>query len=106
LRQEGRGIGLANKIRAYALQDEGMDTVEANLALGFQDDERRYDIAAQMIEGLKIRSVNLMTNNPKKIEGLRQSGIKVDGRTPIAIEPTCHNADYLRTKKIKSGHLL
>lgn len=106
LRQEGRGIGLANKIRAYALQDAGLDTVQANHALGFQDDERRYDVAAQMIEELGIASVRLITNNPNKLEGLRELGIQVDGRIPHQMEPNPFNARYLQTKKIKSGHLL
>ena len=106
LRQEGRGIGLANKIRAYALQDAGLDTVEANHALGFEDDLRRYVIAAQMLEELGIVSVQLLTNNPKKIEGLREHGIQVEGRIPLKIEPNLHNVDYLKTKARKSGHLL
>ncbi|MCO4748221.1 MAG: GTP cyclohydrolase II [Proteobacteria bacterium] len=106
LRQEGRGIGLANKIRAYALQDAGLDTVEANLALGFEDDLRQYDIAAQMIEELGITSVRLLTNNPKKVKGLQRYGIDVDGRVPHQMAPNEHNVDYLRTKKEKSGHLL
>ncbi|MFK7930218.1 MAG: GTP cyclohydrolase II [Myxococcota bacterium] len=106
MRQEGRGIGLVNKIRAYALQDAGLDTVEANLALGFLDDERTYDLAAQMIEELGISSVQLITNNPKKIEGLRSNGIDVEGRIPHRMPPNPHNVDYLRTKKRKSGHLL
>lgn len=106
LRQEGRGIGLVNKIRAYALQDAGLDTVEANHALGFDDDERRYDIAAQMIEELGIGSVNLITNNPKKVEGLRNNGVRVDGRIPHQMSANPHNAHYLETKKRKSGHLL
>lgn len=106
LRQEGRGIGLANKIRAYALQDAGLDTVEANHALGFQDDERRYDVAAHMIQELGIRSIRLITNNPKKIEGLRALGVQVDGRIPLQMTPNPHNDTYLRTKKAKSGHML
>lgn len=106
LRQEGRGIGLANKIRAYALQDAGLDTVQANRALGFQDDERRYDVAAQMLEELGIRSVQLLTNNPNKIEGLRELGIPVVGRIPVKTPPTAFNAFYLETKRDKSGHLL
>lgn len=106
LRQEGRGIGLANKIRAYALQDAGLDTVEANLALGFEDDERRYDIAAQMIEELGIRSVHLLTNNPKKIAGLRSHGIPVTGRIPLELPTNRFNRGYLATKRAKSGHLL
>ncbi len=106
LRQEGRGIGLANKIRAYALQDAGLDTVEANHALGFMDDERRYDIAAQMIRELGIRSVRLITNNPSKIEGLEAAGIVVEGRIPLKMKPNRFNAFYLDTKRQKSGHLL
>ena len=106
LRQEGRGIGLVNKIRAYALQDAGLDTVEANHALGFQDDERSYELAAEMIEELGIRSVRLITNNPKKVDGLRDNGVDVSGRIPHKMPPNPHNHDYLRTKKVKSGHLL
>jgi GTP cyclohydrolase II len=106
LRQEGRGIGLVNKIRAYALQDAGLDTVEANHALGFEDDERRYDIAAEMIEELGIASVRLITNNPGKIEGLRRNGVLVDGRIPHQMPSNEHNEHYLLTKKLKSGHLL
>lgn len=106
LRQEGRGIGLANKIRAYALQDAGLDTVQANLALGFQDDERRYDVAAEMLEELGIRSVMLLTNNPNKIDGLRKHGVPVSGRIPIQMEPTAFSEFYLKTKKAKSGHML
>lgn len=106
LRQEGRGIGLANKIRAYALQDAGLDTVEANLALGFNDDERRYDVAAQMLEELGIRSVMLLTNNPNKLKGLEQHGFVVSGRIPLQMKPNEFNERYLHTKKRKSGHLL
>ena len=106
LRQEGRGIGLINKIRAYSLQDEGLDTVEANLALGFRDDERDYAVAAHMLMSLKIESVELMTNNPKKIDQLRQYGIKVTKRIPHIIEPNEHNRFYLETKAAKSGHLI
>ncbi|MGH9323773.1 MAG: GTP cyclohydrolase II [Vicinamibacteria bacterium] len=104
LRQEGRGIGLMNKIRAYALQDGGLDTVEANLALGFRDDERDYAIAAHMIESLNIRSVELMTNNPKKIGALTQHGIQVTRRVPHVIPPNGHNRFYLETKRDRSGH--
>jgi GTP cyclohydrolase II len=106
LRQEGRGIGLVNKIRAYALQDAGLDTVEANHALGFDDDERSYDMAAQMIEELGIETVRLITNNPNKVEGLRENGVSVDGRIHHSMKPNPHNERYLRTKKAKSGHLL
>jgi len=106
LRQEGRGIGLTNKIRAYSLQDAGLDTVEANLALGFRDDERDYAVAAHMIQSLKIQSVQLMTNNPKKIEQLTQHGVKVNGRIPHILPPNEHNIFYLQTKASKSGHML
>lgn len=106
LPQEGRGIGLANKIRAYALQDGGLDTVEANLALGFPDDLRRYDIAAEVIRQLGVRSVRLLTNNPGKLGGLRRAGIPVVGHIPLRVEPNPHNARYLATKRDKSGHLL
>ena len=104
LRQEGRGIGLINKIRAYALQDRGLDTVEANLALGFRDDERDYAIAAHMIKSLTIRSVALMTNNPSKIQQLTQHGIQVSQRLPHVIPPNAHNRFYLETKANRSGH--
>lgn len=106
LRQEGRGIGLANKIRAYALQDQGMDTVEANLHLGFDDDLRNYDIAIEMIRLLQPKSLELMTNNPKKYEDLLEAGIKVSKRVPIKISSNPYNEAYLQTKKNKSGHLL
>jgi GTP cyclohydrolase II len=106
LRQEGRGIGLINKIRAYSLQDQGLDTVEANLALGFRDDERDYAVAAHMLMSLKIESVQLMTNNPKKINQLTQYGIKVNGRIPHIMEPNEYNRFYLETKAAKSGHLI
>jgi GTP cyclohydrolase II len=106
LRQEGRGIGLINKIRAYSLQDQGLDTVEANLALGFRDDERDYTVAAHMLMALKIQSVQLMTNNPKKIDQLTRYGIKVDGRIPHIMEPNKHNRFYLETKAAKSGHMI
>ena len=104
LRQEGRGIGLANKVRAYALQDQGLDTVDANLALGFRDDERDYAIAAHMIESLDVVSVRLMTNNPKKIDQLTQFGVQVTGRIPHVIPPNEHNRFYLETKAARSGH--
>ena len=106
LRQEGRGIGLINKIRAYSLQDQGMDTVEANLALGFRDDERDYAVAAHMLESLKIQSVRLITNNPKKIQQLTDYGIEVTDRIPHVMEPNDHNLFYLQTKAAKSGHLI
>jgi len=106
LRQEGRGIGLINKIRAYSLQDEGLDTVEANLALGFRDDERDYTVAAHMLKALQVRSVQLMTNNPKKINQLEQHGVQVNGRIPHIMEPNAHNRFYLETKAAKSGHMI
>lgn len=104
LRQEGRGIGLINKIRAYSLQDRGLDTVEANLALGFRDDERDYAIAAHMIHSLTVRSVRLLTNNPSKIAQLESFGVRVAGRVPHVIPPNDHNRFYLETKARRSGH--
>jgi GTP cyclohydrolase II len=106
LRQEGRGIGLTNKVRAYSLQDEGLDTVEANHALGFRDDERDYAVAAHMLMSLKVESVQLMTNNPKKIEQLTQYGINVTQRIPHIMEANDHNRFYLETKAAKSGHMI
>jgi GTP cyclohydrolase II len=106
LRQEGRGIGLANKIRAYALQDRGLDTVDANQRLGFADDERDYGHAAAMLRALGVDTVRLLTNNPSKVEGLEAAGIKVAERVPHQMPANPHNADYLATKRKKSGHLL
>jgi GTP cyclohydrolase II len=106
LRQEGRGIGLLNKLRAYGLQDEGLDTVDANLALGFRDDERDYSIAAHMLGLLEVRSVRLMTNNPRKLTGLASYGIRVTGRIPLVIPANEHNRSYLETKALRSGHLI
>jgi GTP cyclohydrolase II len=106
LRQEGRGIGLINKIRAYSLQDEGLDTVEANLALGFRDDERDYAVAAHMLMSLKVQSIQLMTNNPKKMSQLTRYGINVTGRIPHIMPSNEHNRFYLETKALKSGHLI
>ncbi len=106
LRQEGRGIGLINKIRAYSLQDQGLDTVEANHALGFRDDERDYAVAAHMLMSLKIQSVRLITNNPKKIQQLIDYGIKVSDRIPHIMESNEYNRFYLETKAAKSGHLI
>jgi len=106
LRQEGRGIGLANKIRAYALQDRGLDTVDANQRLGFADDERDYGHAAAILRALGVDTVRLLTNNPSKVEGLEAAGIKVAERVPHHMPANPHNADYLAAKRKKSGHLL
>ena len=105
LRQEGRGIGLANKLRAYALQDRGLDTVDANLRLGFADDERGYGEAAAMLRELGIGEVRLLTNNPAKVGALQAAGIKVVERVPHHMPTNPHNADYVATKQSKSGHL-
>jgi GTP cyclohydrolase II len=105
LRQEGRGIGLANKLRAYALQDRGLDTVEANARLGFSDDERGYGVAAAMLRALGIDQVRLLTNNPAKVAGLEAAGIAVVERVAHHMPPNPHNIDYLATKRRKSGHL-
>lgn len=106
LRQEGRGIGLTNKLRAYELQAQGRDTVEANVELGFQPDLRDYGIGAQILADLRIQSLRLLTNNPTKINGLEAYGVKVIERIPIEIPPSEKNLRYLRTKKTKMGHLL
>jgi GTP cyclohydrolase II len=106
MRQEGRGIGLVNKIRAYGLQDYGYDTVDANLALGFRDDEREYSAAAHMLHSLQVQSVQLLTNNPRKIDALTALGVRVTGRIPLIIPPNPYNRFYLETKAHKSGHLL
>jgi 3,4-dihydroxy 2-butanone 4-phosphate synthase / GTP cyclohydrolase II len=104
--QEGRGIGILNKIKAYALQDEGLDTVEANLSLGFEADQRQYDDCAEVIKELGISSVRLLSNNPEKIAALQAAGIKVIERISIEVEPDETTIDYLRTKKTKLGHIL
>ena len=106
LRQEGRGIGLLNKLRAYGLQDRGLNTVEANLALGFRDDEREYSIAAHMLHSLRIRSILLLTNNPRKVEDLTRYGVKISARLSHVIPPNDFNRFYLETKRDKSGHIL
>ena len=105
LRQEGRGIGLLNKIRAYELQDRGLDTVDANLALGFRDDERDYAVAAHIVASLTVGSIRLLTNNPKKVDELRRYGIDVAGRIPHVIPANEHNRFYLQTKANRSGHV-
>jgi GTP cyclohydrolase II len=105
LRQEGRGIGLTKKISAYALQEQGLDTVEANLALGLPEDMRDYQAAAEMLLDLGVRRVRLLTNNPAKIEGLERHGVEVMERVPLGISPNPSNLGYLRTKRAKMGHL-
>lgn len=105
-RQEGRGIGILNKLKAYKLQDEGYDTVEANHQLGFEDDLRDYAIAAQIIKDLGVKSVSLKTNNPLKIKGLEQYGVTVASREEIEIEVNAYDKKYLKTKKEKMGHIL
>ncbi len=105
LRQEGRGIGFENKIRAYQLQELGLDTMEANEVLGFRADERDYGVAAHMLRSLKIESILLMSNNPDKLKDLASRGIRVEGRIPVSIPANRYNARYLETKRVKGGHL-
>jgi GTP cyclohydrolase II len=105
LRQEGRGIGLAKKISAYALQEQGLDTVEANLALGLPEDMRDYRVAAEILLDLGVSRVRLLTNNPAKIEGLERYGVEIVERIPLRMEPNPSNLGYLRTKREKMGHL-
>lgn len=106
LRQEGRGIGLVNKIRAYELQDVGLDTVEANRALGFRDDERDYGVAAHMLGLLRVQSIRIITNNPRKVAGLEEHGVRISGRIPLVVPPNEHNVFYLSTKARRSGHYI
>ena len=106
MRQEGRGIGLVNKLKAYKLQEEGYDTVEANLKLGFQMDSRDYGVGAQILHDLGIRKINLMSNNPKKRIGLIGYGLEIVSSVPIEITPNKHNEAYLKTKRDKMGHLI
>ncbi len=106
IRQEGRGIGLANKIRAYELQDQGFDTVEANERLGFKPDLRDYGVGAQILVDLGVSNLRLMTNNPRKIVGLEGYGLRVAERVPLIIPPSATNRGYLATKRKKLGHLI
>jgi len=106
LAQEGRGIGMANKLRAYSLQDQGFDTVDANHRLGFEDDERDFRVAAMMLKSLGFSAVRVMTNNPRKLAAFERHGFEVAGREPIAVGQTVENAAYLATKARRSGHLL
>jgi GTP cyclohydrolase II len=103
---EGRGIGLVAKLRAMRLQEEGLDTVEANLALGLPVDARDYDVAAEILRDLGVRSIRLLSNNPKKLDSLRRNGIRIAERVPLLVEPHAENVRYLSTKRERLGHLL
>ncbi len=105
MRQEGRGIGLLNKLKAYRLQEDGDDTVEANLKLGFPADLRTYELCAQMLEDLGVKSVQLLTNNPKKLDSLHSHGVQIQKRVPLVIPANVHNRKYLSVKQAKLGHL-
>ena len=106
LQQEGRGIGLSNKIKAYSLQDKGLDTVEANHQLGFKEDERTYETVSGMVKFLAIKKLDLMTNNPKKIKALKDMGVEVNQRIPLSTDTNKYNEKYISTKINKLGHLL
>tara|TARA_R110001583_G_C5643627_1_gene408133 strand:- start:40 stop:657 length:618 start_codon:yes stop_codon:yes gene_type:complete len=106
LRQEGRGIGLSNKLKAYQLQDRGLDTIDANLALGFQADERCYDLAASILKSMGLKRIRLLTNNPDKVDALVEEHIQVDQRIPIEVGHEVENAGYLAAKKHRMGHFL
>ena len=106
LQQEGRGIGLSNKIKAYSLQDKGLDTVEANHQLGFKEDERTYETVSEMIKFLAIKKIDLMTNNPKKIKALKDMGVEVNQRIPLSSDTNKYNEKYISTKINKLGHLI
>ncbi len=106
LRQEGRGIGILNKMKAYNLQDQGINTVDANIHLGFEADERSYEVAIEMLKDLEIKAIHLMTNNPLKLQAFEDSGIELVSRLPVEIPPQKENLDYLKTKKSLMGHLL
>lgn len=106
LRQEGRGIGLINKLKAYNLQDQGLNTADANTHLGFEVDSRQYDLAVEILDDLGIDHIHLLTNNPLKIEAIEHSSVKIVSRVPLLIEPKKENQYYLRTKRELMGHLL